>query len=126
PTPSTGEVNATVCPSGESLAPSIGLFQWLICVILAGPLGVVEPPLKRYTANAAAASRTAAPATIYFVYAGFTAGCTAVTLAELLLAKLLAISVACSWTARPAVDEIRPESVSRRSRFKSVRMSDAD
>ena len=38
--PPTGETNATAWPSGESLAPFIGLFHWLICVIFAGPLGV--------------------------------------------------------------------------------------
>jgi hypothetical protein len=68
---------------------------------------------------------------MYFTRADFVAGgevgCTAAALTELL--PLLAISVAgaCSCVVRvPDDDEIRPESVSRRSRFKSVRMSDAD
>jgi hypothetical protein len=70
---------------------------------------------------------------MYFTRADFVAGgevaCTAVVLTELL--PLLAISVAgagaCSCVVRvPDDDETRPESVSRRSRFKSVRMSDAD
>ena len=40
-TPLTGELNATVWPSGESVAESMGLFQWLICVTLDGPLGAL-------------------------------------------------------------------------------------
>ena len=133
PMPPTGELNATVWPSGESRAPSIGLSQWLICVIFAGPLGAVGALLKWYIANIAAANIATAPAAIYFVRADFVAGgevaCTVVALTEL-LPLLLAISVAdacaCSCVVRvPVDDEIRPESVSRRSRFKSVRMSDA-
>src|ERR1700687_6139119 len=92
--PPTGELNDTVWPSGESRAPSIGLSQWLIGVIFAGPLGAVGALLKRYIANAATANITTAPAAIYFVRADFVAGgevgCTAVALTELL--PLLAIS----------------------------------
>ena len=40
--PPTGDANATAWPSGDSLAPFIGLFHWLICEILEGPLGGFE------------------------------------------------------------------------------------
>jgi len=44
--PATGEVKATVRPSGESAAPLIGLFQWLICLIAAGAFGSLGPVVK--------------------------------------------------------------------------------
>src|SRR6516162_4425183 len=50
----TVEVKAKVRPSGERTALFIGLFQWLICVILAGPLGVAGRGQNRYPAYAAA------------------------------------------------------------------------
>ena len=45
-TPPTGELKATVWPSGEIFAEPIGLSQWLICVIFAGSLGAFEPTPK--------------------------------------------------------------------------------
>lgn len=83
--------------------------------------------------NAAAATITTAPAAIYFVRADFVAGgevaCTVVALTELLPLLLAASDTgvgASSCVVRvPDDDEIRPELVSRLSRFKSVRMSDA-
>jgi len=62
-----------------------------------------------------------AAARTYLLRAGFTEGWTATAEAE-----LLAFSEATSRTAPLPDDEIRPESVSRRRRFKSARISGAD
>jgi len=64
--PATGEENATVCPSGESLAVFIGLFHWLICVIFARPFRVLERDQKRYNTKATAKSATQVTKTIDF------------------------------------------------------------
>src|SRR5260370_18720758 len=119
-TPPTGESLPTAWPSGESLASFVGLFTWLICVIFAGPLGVFAWGQKRYAKKAAARSATQAATRIYFVRAGFTEDWTATAEAE-----LLAVSGARPRTAPLPDDEIRPESVSRRRRFRSVRISEA-
>src|ERR1700722_15108467 len=117
--PATWEVNATVWPSGEIRALFMGLSQRLICVIFAGPLGALEPRKKRYAANAAMASTRTAHAitTAVFFPADAVEGRAAVVAIRLLP---LPGSRESSWTVLVSVEEIRPDPVSRRRRFKSV------
>src|SRR5256885_13527896 len=136
--PLTGEAKASVWPSGDNRGENIGLSQWLICAIFAGALETREPAPKWYAPyTAPAITRIAtAPAARNFLRLR-ASGTASTAVPEPLGGPAIAECgpLPGTFPSPPPVaellgceddDEIRPESVSLRSRFRSARISDAD
>ena len=115
-TPPAGEVKATVCPSGESMARFMGLFQWLICAILAGPDGDGDRCQYSYPPNTTASTAKIAKTAPTSLFPGF----------GVALLVTLAGAGTTGCTTLGSGTGILPELESLRMRFRSARISAAD